>query len=418
MNPTLEIFSQGEEIVTGQTVDTNAAWLSQQAVELGFAVTRHTAVGDKLDDLVSLLKEIAWRADCCFCTGGLGPTSDDLTAAAVAKAFDIPLVFDDIAFAQIQQFFINRKRMMPESNRKQAMLPQGAERLDNDVGTAPGFAVQHQRCWFVFLPGVPSEMRSIFLDKIKPTLNQRFLLQPSTLVSIKTFGIGESDIQQRIDKIDIPADVQLGFRASLNEVQTKLLFPADYPYANSTALVTKITETLGDKVFAVDGLGEVTGDLVYAVDQLMRAGKYTLALVETASQGLMAGLCTGSEWLLETRYEHSLERLAQKLAIAVTQDDLLETAKVIALTTQKTSGADFILVQLYSGDFQVLQDKDKLMVLHTVLLVGNQCYPASQSVAGLIKRKQNQAALLALDLLRRYLQRISSDALAGYSVIL
>jgi nicotinamide-nucleotide amidase len=80
MNPTLEIFSQGEEIVTGQVVDTNAAWLSQQAVGLGFNVTRHTAVGDKLDDLVQLLSDIAVRADCCLCTGGLGPTSDDLTA--------------------------------------------------------------------------------------------------------------------------------------------------------------------------------------------------------------------------------------------------------------------------------------------------------------------------------------------------
>ena len=91
MNPTLEIFSQGEEVVTGQTVDTNAAWLSEQVVTLGFTVTRHTAVGDKLDDLVTLLREISTRADCCICTGGLGPTSDDLTAEAVAKAFDLPL---------------------------------------------------------------------------------------------------------------------------------------------------------------------------------------------------------------------------------------------------------------------------------------------------------------------------------------
>lgn len=412
MNPSLEIFSQGEEIVTGYTVDTNAAWLSQQAVQLGFTVTRHTAVGDKLDDLVALLEEISRRADCCICTGGLGPTSDDLTALAVAKAFDLPLEFDALAFAQIRQFFINRNREMPESNRKQAMLPKGAERLDNEWGTAPGFAVQYRRCWFVFLPGVPSEMRAIFLEKIRTALDKRFSLQPSTLVSIKTFGIGESDIQQRIDGIDIPVEVQLGFRASLNEVQTKLLFPPRYPDAGMTALVAAVAGTLGDYVFAVDGLGEVTGDLAYTVDQLMKAGKHTLAVVETASQGLLAGLCSGSAWLLETRYECSLERLARKLALAVSTEDLPEAAKTIALATQKSSGADFILVQLYAGDLPALLDKDTLVVLHTVLWAGGRFHPSRHSVAGSIKRKQNQAALMALDSLRRYLQRTESDALA------
>ena len=88
MKPILEIFSQGEELVTGQIVDTNAAWLSQQAVALGFRVARHTAVGDNLSELIALLHDIAQRADCCICTGGLGPTTDDLTALAVAEAFD------------------------------------------------------------------------------------------------------------------------------------------------------------------------------------------------------------------------------------------------------------------------------------------------------------------------------------------
>ena len=119
MNPTMEIFSQGEEIVTGQIVGTNAAWLSQKAVACGFTVTRHTTVGDNLDDLIALLQEISQRADCCICTGGLGPTSDDLTAEAVAYAFDLPLEFDDIAFAQIRRFFCAQKpndaRIKPET---------------------------------------------------------------------------------------------------------------------------------------------------------------------------------------------------------------------------------------------------------------------------------------------------------------
>jgi molybdenum cofactor synthesis domain-containing protein len=231
MNPTLEIFSQGEEVVTGQTIDTNAAWLSEQVVNLGFIVTRHTAVGDKLYDLMALLREISVRADCCLCTGGLGPTSDDMTAEAVSKAFDLPLELDEIALAQIKLFFSLRQREMPESNRKQALFPKGYERIDNVWGTAPGFSLQVGRCWFAFMPGVPSEMRHLFFESIKATLSSRFDLLPSQLITLKTMGIGESAIQQRINEIPIPKSVQLGFRASPDDVQTKLLFPHDYPKA-------------------------------------------------------------------------------------------------------------------------------------------------------------------------------------------
>ena len=142
MKPIAEIFSQGEEIITGDTVDSNAAWLSQRLVELGFKVRRHTAVGDDLDDLLSLFQEIAERADCCICTGGLGPTIDDLTAEAVSIASQQVLQFDAEAYAQIQQYYACRDRPMPAANRKQAMLPDGAQRIDNAIGTAPGFAMQ------------------------------------------------------------------------------------------------------------------------------------------------------------------------------------------------------------------------------------------------------------------------------------
>jgi len=404
MNPTIEIFSQGEEVITGQTVDTNAPWLSQQVVPMGFTVTRHTAVGDKLDDLIALLREISTRADCCLCTGGLGPTSDDLTAEAVAKAFDLPLEFDGIAFEQIKCFFEHRNRPMPEANRKQAMLPKGAERIDNEWGTAPGFSLQAGRCWFAFVPGVPSEMQHLFLETIQPKLASRFSLQPGKLITIKTVGIGESDIQQRINSIEIPSQVQLGFRAGVDEVQTKLLFPHDYPETAMVALVSELAGLIGDTVFAIDGLGDATGDLVFVIDQLMNAGKHTLAVAETASQGLLTAKCIGSQWLLETRYEQSLERLGQKLAVTVNADDLMATAQAMAIEIQKTSAAAFVLVQLYAGDNKTFYDKDKSIFLYNTLLTGNGFHQTTHSVAGPIKRKQNQAALLALDLLRRYLQ--------------
>jgi competence/damage-inducible protein CinA-like protein len=407
MNPTLEIFSQGEEIVTGQTVDTNAAWLSQQGVACGFTVTRHTAVGDKLADLIELLKTISQRADCCICTGGLGPTSDDLTAEAVAIAFNLPLEFDAIAYEQISHFFARRNKAMPESNRKQAMLPQGAERINNGWGTAPGFSLVAGRCWFVFLPGVPTEMMNLFQESILPKLSTRFLLQPGQLVSIKTFGLGESVIQERINLIEIPTEVELGFRAGTDEVQTKLLFPFAYPKTAMTALVNRLAEPLGDHVFAIDGLGETTGDLVFEINKLMTDRQVTLAIIETASHGLLASKCIGYEWLLNASYEKSTARLGQSIT---TEDDinyLLTTAKAMASNLQKNSGANFILVQLYSGDAETFDDKNKSIIIYNVLLSKGNFYQTSHSINGPIKRKQNQAALLTLDLLRRYLQNKS-----------
>ncbi len=404
MNPTLEIFSQGEEIVTGQTVDTNAAWLSQQAVAYGFTVTRHTAVGDKLEDLIVLLLDISQRADCCICTGGLGPTSDDLTAEAIASAFNLPLQFDDIAFEQISRFFANRNRMMPESNRKQAMIPQGAERIDNEWGTAPGFSLHYGRCWFAFLPGVPMEMKHLFQERILPKLSTRFLVRPCRLITIKTLGLGESAIQERINLIGIPEKVQMGFCAGADEVQTKLLFPFAYPETAMTTLIARLTEQLGDYVFAIDGQGEITGDLVFEIDKLMTRKKFTLAVIETASQGLLAAKCVGSEWLLSATFEQSIVKLGQNLVAGANTENLMTSAKAIAIDRQKSSHTDFVLVQLYSSDNKTLHDKDQSIVIYNTLLAGDNFYQTTHSIAGPIQRKQNQAALLTLDLLRRYLQ--------------
>ncbi len=372
---------------------------------MGFTVTRHTAVGDKLDDLVALLKEISSRADCCICTGGLGPTSDDLTAEAVAKAFGLPLEFDAVAFEQIQRFFTLRNRVMPESNRKQAMFPKGAVRIDNAWGTAPGFSLQAGRCWFAFVPGVPTEMRHLFLESIQPTLASRFLLRPDKLITLRTFGLGESAIQQRISMIEIPPQVRLGFRAGPDDVQTKLLFPQGYPETILTSLVGQVAAELGDNVYAIDGLGQASGDLVFTVDQLMTAGKHTLAVVETASQGLLAAKCIGKDWLLETRYEQSLQKLCRKLTVTDNTNDLPATAQAIANEIHKTGTADFVLVQLYSGDKSTFHDKDQAIILYNTLLTKDGFFQTTGSVAGPIERKQNQAALLALDLLRRYLQQ-------------
>ncbi|WP_446811798.1 competence/damage-inducible protein A [Methylomonas sp. 2BW1-5-20] len=404
MKPLAEIFSQGEEIVCGQTVDSNAAWLSQQLVELGFTLKRHTAVGDNLEDLVALFTEIAERADCCICTGGLGPTIDDLTAEAVSTASGQPLQFDAQAFAEIQQYYARRNRVMPEANRKQAMLPQSAVSIDNAYGTAPGFALQFKRCWFVFLPGVPSEMKQMFTALVRRQLLQRFPQQPDCLVTLRSIGIGESAIQQCLANFAWPDGVQLGFRAAPDEVQTKLLFPGGFPEAHKQTCVADIAERIGTYVFAIDGLNEQQGDLLEVVASAMSAKRYSLALLETASQGLLAGKCLGREWLTSVEVNLDWGRNTGSWSGIAGAGDLQPIAKVWAEQLKAREQTVFALVQLYSGSAEDYSDKDKTIVLYNALATPTGVVSTKLNAHGTLKHKQNQAALLALDLLRRYLQ--------------
>ncbi len=399
-----EIFSQGEEVVSGQTVDSNAAWLAEQLSELGFKVKRHTAVGDNLDDLIALFLEIAARADCCICTGGLGPTIDDLTAQAVSQATGLALQFDPEAFEQIRHYFSCRQRPMPEANRKQAFLPETALRIDNGFGTAPGFALQFLRCWFVFLPGVPMEMQGMYATWVRQFLLQRFSLQADTLVTIRSIGIGESAIAQHLSKLILPPMVQLGFRAKPDEVQTKLVFPAGFSYSQMQDCAHDVAALIGDYVFAIDGLHGEQGDLVAVISELMLAKDLSLALLETATQGLLAAKCVIQPWLKAADICLDLAQISTQWRIDISDGDLSFIAQTLAVELQAKRHTDFALVQLYSGDITAYRNKDCPIVLYNALSTQLGVIASRHTLAGPLKNKQNQAALLALDLLRRYLQ--------------
>lgn len=399
-----EIFSQGEEVVCGQIVDSNAAWLSQHLNELGFSVKRHTAVGDRLDEQVALIQEIALRADCCICTGGLGPTIDDLTAEAAALAAGQSLELDAQALQHIEAYFANRQREMPAINRKQACFPQRAQRIDNPVGTAPGFALQIQRCWFVFLPGVPSEMKAMF-PAVKETLNARFEFEIMPLVTLRTIGIGESAIQQRFADFSLPPGVKLGFRAAVDEVQTKLLFPAGFPQAELQACCRQAAALIGDYVFSIDGLsGEPGGDLLAVIERGLAKKQQRLAVLETASGGLLAAKCRGRDWLDTTLVAKDTVTACRQLGLPVKADEPLLQAEKLAQTLKQQAETDFALVQLFVGTPEDYQRKDKTLLLYNYLWTESGSLHSQHTLGGVAQTKQNQAALYSLDLLRRFLQ--------------
>ncbi|MEE9395478.1 MAG: CinA family nicotinamide mononucleotide deamidase-related protein [Methylococcales bacterium] len=407
-SPRAEIFSQGEEVVTGQTVDTNAAWLSQELVQMGFDVVRHTTVGDRMGELVSLLKEIADRADCCICTGGLGPTVDDLTAQAVSEAFFLPLQEDPEVLRQIESYFTCQGRAMPASNRKQALIPHGAKRLDNAWGTAPGFMLKNGRCWFVFVPGVPYEMRNLFKARIKTELSRRFQLAPWSLVTLRSVGIGESSIQEKLQAVSIPDEVVLSFCAGTQDIQTKFLFPPYFPGDEERRLVEKAAKEIGEFIFHIDRSGSGKGDLVSVIGKELTERRESLAVIETISGGQIASRCGAEEWFVGSKVIREVEQLLTELNLTVLdwldEKCIRNAVEQAAMALREKTDVDYGLVQIWYGTRKILFDNEAAVPLYSALASPSGVSSDVRSASGDTHRKQSTAATVALDMLRRHLQ--------------
>ncbi|WP_417617804.1 CinA family nicotinamide mononucleotide deamidase-related protein [Oceanisphaera sp.] len=228
MEPVIELVSTGDEVLTGLITDTNAGWLSQLLLEQGWQVRRRFTVGDDKADLVELFEQRSHQADLVIVNGGLGPTSDDISAEAMAEAAGVPLELNQHWLDIMQQKYASRDRVMPKSNSKQAMLPQGAELVDNPVGTACGFAVKLNRATFFFTPGVPSELKKMMTDEILPRMRRQLGQHGRSQVRrFFLFGLSESGLSDQLDNLDWPSGVTLGYRANLPTIEVKLIIETE-----------------------------------------------------------------------------------------------------------------------------------------------------------------------------------------------
>ena len=195
-----EILATGDEIRSGTLVDSNSAYIAQKLEESGVAVVRHHSVGDDIPVMISVLQEIASRADVSIVTGGLGPTSDDLTAEAAAMAAGVALFQSPDALRQVESFFKAFHRPITASNIKQSFLPESSTCLANPIGTAPGFMMKLGRCLFFFLPGVPSEMRRMLSESVLPRIEALCggIRQFRRVKTLTTFGLTESLTGERL----------------------------------------------------------------------------------------------------------------------------------------------------------------------------------------------------------------------------
>ncbi|MBC5383649.1 nicotinamide mononucleotide deamidase-related protein YfaY [Klebsiella pneumoniae] len=335
----VEMLSTGDEVLHGQIIDTNAAWLADFFFNQGLPLTRRNTVGDDLNALVAILRERSEQADVLIVNGGLGPTSDDLSALAAATAKGEGLILHPEWLETMTRFFAERGRPMAESNRKQAEIPASAEMINNPVGTACGFAIQLNRCLMFFTPGVPSEFKVMVEQEILPRLRQRFTLpDPPVCLRMTTFGRSESELAQSLNPLTLPPGVVMGYRSSMPIIELKLTGPANqrdamlalWPEVRKVAgdslifegtegLPTQIARCLHERQLSLTLSEQFTGGLLAL--QLSRAGAPLLASeVVTAQEETLA---QAARWAAERRINH-FAGLA--LAVSGQENDHLNVA--------------------------------------------------------------------------------------------
>jgi nicotinamide-nucleotide amidase len=290
-----EILSTGDEIRTGALVDSNTALIAESLDRLGVMVNRHQSVGDDIAALTDVITEISRRADVAVVTGGLGPTVDDRTMEAAARAAGVELVLDAEALSAIEDFFKRRGRPCSASNRKQALVPRGGTCLPNPIGTAPGIRMPIHGCTFFFMPGVPAEMRRMLKEQALPQI--RDMLghghEYNLLRTISTFGLPESVVGEKVAAVSerFP-EITLGLRAKFPEIQVKLYLRTQDEPAGQGILEAAdkwIGDRLGHHVFSHQGR-----PMAEEVGRLLLDRNATLALAESCTGGLTANWITNA----------------------------------------------------------------------------------------------------------------------------
>jgi len=285
------IISIGDELVLGQTVDTNSAWLSQQLLPLGITVAGHITVGDDQNAIVAALQRAQAQADIILVTGGLGPTKDDLTRSALAQLLNVELELHQPSMERIKHFFDRRGRTMTKYNEIQALIPRGCEVIDNNLGTAPGIIARLANASAFFLPGVPNEMTGMFetavLDRLRRLLSQESVKQVIVCRILRIFGTGESNIAEILGELMARGRNPLvNSTVAQGIISLRILAQAsDEPSAANLIepVEQEIRRRLGNLIFGADD-----DSLASVVGGLLREQRATLAVAESCTGGLLA----------------------------------------------------------------------------------------------------------------------------------
>ena len=347
---TCAVLCIGTELTRGELVNTNSAWLASALTDEGFEVIEDVVVDDDRARIVAAVQRLAKQVRVLVCTGGLGPTTDDLTTEAVAAAVGAKIVRDEPSLEAIRRRFEKLGRTMTASNAKQADFPDGAEILPNPIGTAPGFSVTIGECRAFFMPGVPREMKKMFDEQVVPRVRS---LAPRTSyqLRLRTFGLPESAVGERLAGVEEAFHgVTVGYRAHFPEIEVKVLARAPTEAVARDLCERATVEVKGRLADVIYGTGEDT--FAGVLGRQLRTKGYTLAIAESCTGGLVGHMLTrepgASDFLLVDAVTYANSAKTRILGV---EEDMLrghgavspEVAAAMAEGVKRVSGADIAL---------------------------------------------------------------------------
>ena len=348
---TAAIISCGNELILGSVVDTNTAWLAARLSELGIATTLHMTVGDDEEDIRSAVLQAARKARTVIVSGGLGPTLDDVTRQAVAKALGVELREDPVCLEHVRDFFAKRGRTMPETNRVQALVPVGARPIPNTRGTAPGIRAELGGSVIYAVPGVPLEMQEMFTRSIRPELLDSGGGRSVASRKILCFGAGESDIANRIaDLMKRGRNPLVGTTPHEMIIAIRVVATGSSPQETKDLLdkdVAEIHRRLGDLVF-----GEDEDTLAEAVGRILIEANRTVATAESCTGGWLAKSLTdlsgSSNYFLRGYVTYSNQAKTELLGVPTAMIQQFgavseEVARAMATGCKVRAGTDFAI---------------------------------------------------------------------------
>lgn len=342
-----ELISVGTEILLGDILNTNAQFLSKELASLGFNVLFQSTVGDNRLRLLDTLEKASKRSDVIILTGGLGPTPDDITKEVCAEFCKKELILNEKILDGIEAFFSLKNIPMPETNKKQAFLPEDSQLLPNDNGTAPGCILKKADCTLIILPGPPKEMIPMFLDSVKPYL-QRFTRETILSHNVRTFGIGESAMSEAVSDLLESSNPTVAPYAKNGEALLRVTAKASCPEKADALMLPfleEIKKRLGSYIYGIDVSG-----IEEATVKLLKDRKLTVAFAESCTGGLCSKRITdvpGASSVFHCTVVSYSNEIKHKV-LGVSEENLKKYGAVssvvaaeMAIGVKKLSGADF-----------------------------------------------------------------------------
>ncbi len=343
-----EIISVGTELLLGNIVNTNSQYLSERLADLGLSVFYHHTVGDNEERLLVTAEEALERCDLAIFTGGLGPTDDDLTRETVAKAMGLRITNDPGILAKIRQYYDKMGRVMPEVNKKQANVPEGAIVLENDNGTAPGLILEKDGKWAILLPGPPKEMIPLFEQKVVPWLREKGESSVIFSKTLRVVGVGESAIQEQLQHIfDRQTNPTVAPYAKTSETHLRVTAKAETEELASGMIepvVAEIEGILGDNIYGYDDM-----TLEMTILKLAKEKGLIVSTAESCTGGLVSSRITdvGGSSEIFTGSVVSYSNEIKMKVLGVKEETLIahgavsgETAAEMAEGVRRLMGAD------------------------------------------------------------------------------